>query len=168
MSSLRLLGTFNHTLDAQRRVSVPSAWRKQLGEAELVLARKEGGYLQINLADELYARLEALRSDETFFDDEAQENIALYLSDMHQCGQDKQGRIPLPADFLAHAGISGELVLIGTHNSIQIWSPERWAAKKSSKGGSAATALKALAKRNSAEGTIKKFFEIGNKGDGNE
>ena len=41
-------------------------------------------------------------------------------------GCDKQGRINLSEDLLAHSGITKEAVIIGRMTTFRIWSPEKW------------------------------------------
>ena len=43
---------------------------------------------------------------------------------------DKEGRIMLPANLVAHAGISDNVVFIGTRNTFQIWEPEAGARRQ--------------------------------------
>jgi DNA-binding transcriptional regulator/RsmH inhibitor MraZ len=41
---------------------------------------------------------------------------------------DAQGRISIPADLTAMAGIRGEVVFLGQIDKIEIWAPDRYAA----------------------------------------
>jgi len=38
---------------------------------------------------------------------------------------DRQGRVPLSREFLDHAGISGEVVILGADTKMIVWEPER-------------------------------------------
>ena len=42
---------------------------------------------------------------------------------------DRQGRILVPAELRAHAGLEREAVVVGMHSFIEIWSPDGWAAQ---------------------------------------
>jgi MraZ protein len=41
---------------------------------------------------------------------------------------DSAGRITLPPTFLAHAGITKDVVVVGTGDCLEIWDRERWHA----------------------------------------
>jgi MraZ protein len=41
---------------------------------------------------------------------------------------DKQGRVLLPEDHCRRLGLEGDVVLIGSHNRMEIWNQERRAA----------------------------------------
>ena len=43
-----------------------------------------------------------------------------------------QGRILIPPDLRRYAGIEREALVVGVDTSIEIWSPQRWAAVESS------------------------------------
>jgi MraZ protein len=45
---------------------------------------------------------------------------------------DKQGRMLVPEALGKRAGLSGEVVLVGTHETFELWSPAAWAAAKKS------------------------------------
>ena len=60
---------------------------------------------------------------------------------------DRQGRILVPAELRAHAGLEREAVVVGMHTFIEIWSPEGWAnqdALVEREGASIAEKLAAL------------------------
>ena len=40
---------------------------------------------------------------------------------------DGQGRVLLPPELRLYAGIERDVVVVGVHGSIELWSPERWA-----------------------------------------
>jgi MraZ protein len=39
---------------------------------------------------------------------------------------DRQGRVLLPAYLREYAGIDGEAIIIGLHDHLEIWNPDRW------------------------------------------
>jgi MraZ protein len=53
-----------------------------------------------------------------------------YFSQAEPCPLDPQGRIVLPAAFCRAAGLRREVVMVGTGERIEVWSPEAWEAEK--------------------------------------
>jgi division/cell wall cluster transcriptional repressor MraZ len=47
-----------------------------------------------------------------------------------QVGFDGQGRINIPVDLLEFAGLTKEVVVIGTGDVIEIWDADAWRAKR--------------------------------------
>ena len=39
---------------------------------------------------------------------------------------DKQGRINVPADLRAYAGLDGDIVVAGNGSTCELWAPEAW------------------------------------------
>lgn len=122
------VGTFRHTLDAKNRLTIPAKWRFAGDENEGYLALPHpSGHVMVlppNEVEKLYERISAMRLS----DDEALEFQNKFFSQAHLFGCDKQGRINLPETLLQRAGISKDVVLVGTMTKFGLWSPERWAA----------------------------------------
>jgi MraZ protein len=56
-------------------------------------------------------------------------NRALFASAYHLL-LDGQGRIGLPANLRAYAGIGEDLVVVGANNYLEIWDRDAWEAEK--------------------------------------
>jgi MraZ protein len=120
-------GTFERSLDAKKRVSIPSAWVAGEGEVFHVVPHPDG-YLMVMGRDEL-ARWEKKFQESTTLS-AVQKRIAIrkFYGDAHAVTTDKQGRILLPDKHCAKAGLTGEVVFIGAQSRIEIWSAERYEA----------------------------------------
>lgn len=57
------------------------------------------------------------------FDAELDDLSAMLFADARPLSFDVTGRIVIPADLLAHAGITDTAVFVGRGNSFQIWEP---------------------------------------------
>ena len=53
---------------------------------------------------------------------------ALIFADARQLPWDPEGRIILPEDILAHAGITEQVAFVGKGQTFQIWEPESYKA----------------------------------------
>ena len=51
-----------------------------------------------------------------------------FFSGATECEVDKQGRINIPANLRAYAGLDKECVVIGVSNRIELWAKENWEA----------------------------------------
>ena len=48
---------------------------------------------------------------------------------------DSAGRIRVPQDMLADAGLGNRVLLLGVRHHLEIWDPEQWAAQRTEKAG---------------------------------
>ena len=58
------------------------------------------------------------------FDGTLDDLSAMLFADARPLNFDVTGRIMIPADLLAHAGITDRAVFVGRGNSFQIWNPD--------------------------------------------
>lgn len=126
---------FNHTLDSQRRVAIPSAWRKQTQSDTWFLVPGKNGFLQLITSEQFAPFLDKVKKV-SFTNSVQQKALALFASSLQMCRSDKQGRIQIAGRLLDHAGIKDDLILVGAIGNIEVWNPERWLAYKCSAGES--------------------------------
>jgi MraZ protein len=120
-------GNFRHNLDDKGRLTIPSAWRTAHGEADAFLAiPNPGGYISVLPPAEVL-KLTAKIAEVPMADLEAQAEIQNFFALAQNFTFDKQGRVSLTEELLAHAGITGrETMLGGALTKFGIFSPERW------------------------------------------
>jgi len=58
------------------------------------------------------------------FDGTLDDLSAMLFADARPLSFDVTGRIVIPADLLAHAGIKDRAIFVGRGNSFQIWNPD--------------------------------------------
>lgn len=120
------LGTYNYAIDDTGRLNIPSKFRKVLAsleESNLIISKEQPGYLTVypyllwkrRIGDKV---AELPRSD-------AQANKLRRLLGLNtaEASLDKQGRVNIPTDYYAHAGIDKSVRIIGTVDTIQLWNP---------------------------------------------
>lgn len=122
---------YEHTLDAKRRLTIPSDWRELVGLPQriFVLQGVDSPHLRALPAYEMARRLEKLQGI-SLSDTAAQEHIRTLTSRSDLVPWDAQGRIRLRDDLLDFAGVKEKAVLVGSFNGFEIWSPERWNEKQ--------------------------------------
>ncbi|WP_390408290.1 division/cell wall cluster transcriptional repressor MraZ [Lacticaseibacillus jixiensis] len=121
-----LMGEFHHTIDAKGRLIIPAKFREVLGPA-FVLTRGMDGCLFGYPADQ-WQKLQDKLATLPLTKKSARTFSRMLLAGASECELDKQGRINLPNNLIAHAALTKDCVLIGVSSRIEIWSAERWAA----------------------------------------
>ena len=119
---MSFVGSYSHSMDAKKRVFIPSKFRDDLGE-EFYITRKFDTYLSIYTADEWQAYVEKI---EKLPESEAVEIQDFLLGAAQKCTPDANGRIILDEGLLKYAGITKNLVFVGAGRQIRIWSEEKW------------------------------------------
>jgi len=119
-----LIGEYKHTLDPKKRLSIPSKWRKDLGNA-LVVTRGLDNCLFVypqrewGKITEKIGQLPLGQADTRSFN-------RFFLSGAVEVEVDSVGRILVP-DFLKEfAGLDTKVVLAGIHDRVEIWDENRW------------------------------------------
>jgi MraZ protein len=127
------IGTYQNKLDAKGRVSIPAPFRSVLkkmshaGEGALVASlvlRPSHQYPCLEGWTE--KGFEALSAPLEGFDQFSQEHddfVMALFGDACEMETDKEGRIVLPAELTAHAGLTENVTFIGTNKTFQIWEP---------------------------------------------
>lgn len=119
------LGEFRHSLDPQRRIAIPSSWRRDKGETRLYLLPGRHRTLQLIPGDtfrELLAKVKKV----SFADADASLALARLGAMSQECVCDGQGRIQIPQKLAEYAALKGNIVLVGALTSIQLWPEDKW------------------------------------------
>lgn len=128
LSSLGVfVGTYRHTLDSKKRVTIPSDWRELVGVPErlFVLPGIKEHCLCAYPAREMTHRLEKFRK--LSIADKKGRQLARTLGSRSDWAPwDNQGRMRIKDDLLNYAGIERRVVLVGSMDHVELWSPERW------------------------------------------
>ncbi len=122
-------GTFDRSMDAKKRVAVPSGWlRRKEGEEFYSVPHPEGGFLMVMPPEELTAyEQKFLQSD--LAPREKREAIRQFFAAAHRILTDAQGRVLLPEEHCEAAGLKGAVVFVGGRSRFEIWDRERYAAE---------------------------------------
>ena len=117
---MSFVSSYRHTLDAKKRVFIPSKFRDELGD-EFYITRKFGTYLSIYTADDWQAYVEKI---EKLPESDAEEIQDFILGAAQKCTPDASGRIILDDRLLKHAGIDKNVVFVGVGRQIRVWAEE--------------------------------------------
>lgn len=125
-SPYEFLGTHRHALDTKGRIVLPSAFRRQLEQGEVIMT--------IGLeCVAVHPRIDWERVKHTLLrhhPSNAQEARLQRLIPAKAVAQtlDRQGRITVPPDLRTHAGLEpgGAVDVVGQIQRIELWNVERW------------------------------------------
>ena len=125
--TIKLLGqTLNSDKHAVHLVFIPAALRRELGQTFHVTMGQD--HCLSVYSDESWAafmdKLKALSYNEV----KKLRALFAYAAD---CEPDAQGRILLPAKLREYAGLTRDVVVIGSFDRAEIWDAGRWAALES-------------------------------------
>ncbi|RIK46389.1 MAG: cell division/cell wall cluster transcriptional repressor MraZ [Chloroflexi bacterium] len=121
------LGRYTHSVDEKGRLAVPARFRDELA-AGLVVTRGFDGCLLVYPAASWLPLAEKV-SALSIGDPDARLLRRMLFANAVDVQLDKQGRVLVPAELRAQAGIEREAIVVGMHTFIEVWSPEGWAAQ---------------------------------------
>ncbi len=120
------VGSYTHTLDGKKRVTVPSDWRQAAGNPTLfVLPGVNAKCLYVVTAREMAQRLDKVRQA-SVANVKAQRFLRDFFSRADRVDLDAQGRIRVKDALLDFAGIINQMVMVGVGSRFELWSPEAW------------------------------------------
>jgi len=121
-------GTFERSMDAKKRVAVPSAWLgKKEGEEFYVVPHPSGDFLIVMPPEELH-RWEQKFIESDLPPHEQREAMRLFFGAAHKVSTDGQGRVLLREDHCEEAGLKGAVVFAGGRSRFEVWDKDRYAA----------------------------------------
>ena len=127
-------GTHINKIDRKGRVSVPAPFRAALAETgaggfaifpsfNLKTLEACGSDVMAALADDTLGNYSFFTSDHN--------NLATRIFEVtHQLAWDAEGRVGLPDELIAHAGIGEVAVFVGKGRFFQVWAADAFAAQR--------------------------------------
>ena len=123
-----LIGEYIHTLDAKKRLSLPSKFRKEIGKKVVVTHGLDGCLFVYTLKEwekvaEKLIGLPLGQSDSRGFN-------RFMLAGAVETEVDSIGRILIPEYLKGFAHLKGKVAVIGVHDRIEIWNDKAWCEYK--------------------------------------
>lgn len=129
----RFTGCYTHSVDAKNRVAVP---RKILDTLKKLDSASEV-MLTVGLDDCLFLYTEEgfdAIGDEVDGKPLGEESVRDFSREFYTqaeaCSIDRSSRLLLPAHLKEYAGIDKKVVFCGVGRRVELWSPERWEARR--------------------------------------
>jgi MraZ protein len=121
------LGRHGHNLDEKGRLALPARYREELRDGVVITRGFDDCLLVYPMA--AWAPLAERVSALSIGDPDVRLLRRMLFANATDLMLDRQGRILVPAELRAHAGLDREAVVVGMHSFIEIWSPNGWAAQ---------------------------------------
>ncbi|MGZ5247175.1 MAG: division/cell wall cluster transcriptional repressor MraZ [Flavitalea sp.] len=122
------LGEYEATVDAKGRVLLPAGFKKQLPEgdnAQFVINRGFEKCLTLypnSSWEPIFTEISKLND----FDPKVREFRRIFLNGATTLELDSAGRLLIPQNLKAHAGIEKDIVLVSAVNKIEIWDKNKY------------------------------------------
>lgn len=116
------MGTYQHNIDLKGRVILPAKFREELGSVFYITRGLDNCLSVLSKSDwdSLGEKLRGLPSSQT-------KDIQRFLfSGAAELEPDKQGRVLIPQPLRDYAGLTKDVVIIGTGLKAEIWDLDRW------------------------------------------
>lgn len=120
-------GTFDYTLDAKNRLTVPAKFRPQLADG-LVLSKGLEQNVAIWTPEDFDAHVAAALEGFHPLSPEAQKLNRFFSANAIDVELDAAGRVGIPAFLLEHAELKKDVVLTGATNCLEVWDRGVWEA----------------------------------------
>ena len=120
-----LVGRCDHALDPKRRLTIPSGWRKALGNPEFVYVMPDRKEKCLNLMPK--AEMDVLKAkirEKALFDPALNRVYQVIGSVSEQLDLDVQGRIRISDRLLQFANLTTTVAMLGSFRMIKLWNPE--------------------------------------------
>ena len=117
-------GTYEHQLDAKRRIRIPAKMKSKLGEGYSIGVGTDH-CLWIMPAETTQAVQSSMAATD-MADPRARAAKRKMLEGICFPEEDPQGRIVLPQNLIRYAGIEKNLLFIGQGDYIELWSAEKY------------------------------------------
>lgn len=117
------VGQYEHQMDQKGRVSLPSAFRREVDGDRFVLLQWEPRYLTL-LPEEKWRQVQENLLEFRRSEPQAWNSVRMIIANAVEVSTDKQGRILVPAGLQEAAELSGTVLLLGNLDRIEMWDPE--------------------------------------------
>jgi len=118
------LGEYQHSLDAKGRVILPSRFRAELA-AGCVITKGRNGCLSVFPTSE-WATVAKKLSELPLSSQQARDAARVIFSGAIEQVPDRQGRVLIPEQLRAYAGLDRDVTVSGVGSRLEVWDAERW------------------------------------------
>lgn len=119
-----LLGEYRHNVDVKGRVSVPSKFRGDLGQAFVVT--KGLDHCLFAYSKDEWTIFESKLKELPLTNTDARTFMRFFFAGATECEVDKNGRINIPQNLREYANIQKDVVIVGVATRAEIWNAEDW------------------------------------------
>jgi MraZ protein len=124
---IKFLGSYLHQLDAKGRVSLPAPFRREAAEQSFVLIQAYKPSLAL-YPERSWAEVEERLRDLLRHQPESRMYVLSVMSNAVEVVPDGQGRILIPSRLQDAAELSGEVMMVGAIDKVELWNPSLFEA----------------------------------------
>src|SRR5919202_4367010 len=125
MFDVAFRGTFDFTLDAKNRLTVPAKFRAALADG-VVLAAGIEPCVAIWTPAAYEAQVDAALQGSNPFSARAREARRYFSANANEVELDAAGRVMIPSRLAEHANLDREVVVIGQGQCLEVWDRDAW------------------------------------------
>jgi MraZ protein len=119
-----LIGKSYHSLDTQRRVTIPKTMRGEIGKNPVLTRGFDGGIFL--LPEDFWQGIMNNLEHHTFTKKKSRDFLRLLSNDAYPASFDDLGRMTIPASLAEAFGITKEVVIVGSLQYIEVWDRDRY------------------------------------------
>ncbi len=124
---VKFFGRYEHSIDPKGRIVLPAKFRSHF-DAGGYLTQYWEGCLALWAPDEFEKQMTSMEAAQEI--GRPERNLArVWASGTQEAEVDKQGRLFIAQPLRTFAGLESGVLVNGALNRVELWSPERWAAK---------------------------------------
>jgi MraZ protein len=120
-------GTFDHTLDAKNRLTIPAKFRASLDEG-VVLAKGIERCVQVWTPRAFDGYVSTALAGTNPLSEPARKLNRFFAANSLDTELDSAGRVMVPGFLLEHGGLQKEVVVTGAGDCLEVWDRAAWAA----------------------------------------
>ncbi len=120
-----LIGSFNHSIDAKGRVTIPAKFREDLGD-KFVITRGLFGQCITAYSYERWQPIYEKLMNISLTDKLGMQVQAWILGNANECEVDKMGRILIPQPLKKLVGLGKDVTVSGLGNRVEIRNNAQW------------------------------------------
>lgn len=125
------VGRYDRSLDAKGRVILPARLRGFFEDSGYLAPHEDGC---IALWTESEFRQEANRQHAHESDGQsARHDVRDWFAQVSRVELDAQGRMAIPSELRAHADLDSDVLFLGVHDRVELWSRRRWESRRDSR-----------------------------------
>ncbi len=118
-----LVGTYYHTLEDNGRISLPKTFRSK--QTDWVVTRGLDGCLFLLEVEKFTQELEQI-TKRSFTNKDTRDLTRLFANEAQEVTPDKTGRVQLPEYLITFAGLTKNVVIVGSVSRIEIWDRDHY------------------------------------------
>lgn len=114
-----LIGSYTHTLDPKKRLSIPAKWRSSLGEKIVITSGLDQSLFVFG--DDEWKKIAEKLVSLGFLDADSRQFARYMLANAFEVSIDSHGRVLIPESLAKFASLNDEVILAGLYSRIEIW-----------------------------------------------